>query len=100
MPTYVEETSMNTPVEFDRPLPQQLLETYVEAAVRHANLTEPEAGRWFAEIQEFPGVWAKGDSPKAVLDELEEVLFEWVLLKIHDQDRDIPIIESLDLNTL
>jgi predicted RNase H-like HicB family nuclease len=86
-------------VVFQRPLPMQLISSYVEIAVRHANVVQDD-GQWLATIEEFPGVWAKEASQKEALDVLGEVVFEWVLLKIHDEDRDLPVLESLDLNSL
>jgi predicted RNase H-like HicB family nuclease len=86
-------------VIFQRPLPLRLLRDYAELAVRHANVVQEDGG-WLATIEGFPGVWAKESSQKEALDVLEEVVFEWVLLKIHDEDRDLPVLGSLDLNTL
>ena len=87
-------------VIFRRPLPIQLLEQYAQAATRRAIARQLNDGSWFAEIEGFAGVWASGPSQKQALDTLEDVVFEWVILKIRDQDRDIPVLESLDLNTL
>ena len=86
-------------VVFRRPLPMQLIRDYVAMAIRNATTREFET-EWFAEIVGFHGVWAKAASQKEALDELEEVLFEWVLLKIRDNDRDLPVLNSLDLNGL
>ena len=86
-------------VVFRRPLPMQLIRTYAETAVRHATVGQVDDG-WLARIEGFNGVWALAPSAKQALDELEEVVFEWVLLKIKDEDRDLPILESLALNTL
>jgi hypothetical protein len=87
-------------VVFQRPLPMQLIGEYAGLAVRHANVAQQDDGEWLATIEGFAGVWAKEPSQKEALDVLEEVVFEWVLLKIHDEDRDLPVLESLDLNTL
>lgn len=87
-------------VVFRHPLPMQMIAQYAAAAVRHATTRELEDGTWFAEIEHFPGVWTNRASQKEALDELEEVVYEWVILKIRDQDRDLPVLESLDLNEL
>lgn len=87
-------------VVFQRPLPMQLIHDYVEQAVRHANVVKQDDGQSLATIEGFAGVWSKEASHKEALDVLEEVVFEWVLLKLHDQDHDIPVLGSLDLNTL
>lgn len=87
-------------VTFRRPLPMQLISQYAQKATRHAIARQLEDGTWFAEIEGFTGVWADGPSQKEALDVLEEVVGEWVLLKIRDEDRDLPVLESLDLNGL
>jgi predicted RNase H-like HicB family nuclease len=86
-------------VVFHRPLPVQLIRDYAAFAVRHAKVREDD-DQWFAEIEGFPGVWSRASSVKEAIEELEEVVFDWTLLKIQDEDRDLPVIESIDLNTL
>ncbi len=81
-------------------VPEELLSRYVEVALRRALPRELEPGRWYVDIDGFPGVWADGDSPRSSLETLAEVLREWLILKIIDKDRDIPIIEDIDLSTL
>ncbi|MHB8470729.1 MAG: hypothetical protein ACYDCH_13400 [Gaiellaceae bacterium] len=83
-----------------RPLPIQLIRQYAQLATRHAQLRRDEDGDWYAEIEGFAGVWAKEATPQETFKVLEDVVFEWVLLKIRDEDRDIPVLESLDLNAL
>jgi len=51
---------------------------------------------WFAEIPGFDGVWANVSTVEACRSELLEVLEEWLILKIRDQDP-IPTVEGLDL---
>jgi hypothetical protein len=80
-------------------LPMQLIEQYVNAAVRHAILKRHPDG-WFATILGFPGVWAKEGSEEKALEVLKEVLLDWTLLKIEHQDHDLPVIEEIDLNVL
>jgi predicted RNase H-like HicB family nuclease len=87
-------------VTFRRPLPVQLITQYAQKAARHAVARQLGDGTWFAEIEGFSGVWSNEPSQKEALDALEEIVFEWVILKIKDQDRDIPVLESLDLNAL
>jgi predicted RNase H-like HicB family nuclease len=87
-------------VVWRRPLPMQLLGQYAQAAVRRAVTRQLGDGSWHAEIEGFTGVWTNERSQKEALDALEEVVFEWVLLKIRDEDRDMPVLESLDLNSL
>lgn len=87
-------------VVFRRPLPMQMIRTYAELAVDHAQLEETDDGEWLGTIATFAGVWAKESSQRRTLEVLEEVVFEWVLLKIRDEDRDLPVLDSIDLNTL
>lgn len=80
---------------------QELLDRYVNVAVRRAVPKKLETGAWFADLgAAFPGVWAQGASVKECLDELAEVLEDWVLLKISDQDRDLPTVDDIDLTFL
>lgn len=87
-------------VTFRRPLPMQLLRDYAVTATRHAVTRQLEDETWFAEIEGFDGVWTNEASQKEALDALESVVFEWAILKIRDEDRDLPVLESLDLNAL
>jgi predicted RNase H-like HicB family nuclease len=77
---------------------QELLDRYVDVALRRAIPRQLEGGEWYADLGlEFRGVWADGPSAKECLDELAEVLEEWVLMKIADQDRDLPVVDDIDL---
>jgi hypothetical protein len=78
---------------------QELLDRYVHVALRRAIPRQLEnSGEWYADLgPEFRGVWASGPSAKECLDTLAEVLEEWVLLKIADQDRDLPVVDDIDL---
>lgn len=87
-------------VVWRRPLPMQLIRHYSQSAARHATTRKLDDGTWLAEIEGFEGVWANGPSQKEALDAIEGVVEEWVILKIRDGDRDMPVLESLDLNAL
>ena len=54
----------------------------------------------YLEIPDFEGVWASGEDMRECLNELDEVLLDWLLLKIEDEDKDIPLIDGIDLNVL
>lgn len=100
---WVERTSQNETlreVVIRRPLPMQLIRRYVALGIRRATIVQHEDGAWWAEIREFPGVWAKELSAKDALGTLEEVAFEWALLKIQDGDRDFATLDGVDLNTV
>lgn len=81
-------------------IPSELLDRYVTVAMQAAIPQQLEGETWYADLPNFPGVWADGPSPKQCLDTLEEVLRDWLLLKIVDQDRDIPIVDEINLNAL
>ncbi len=86
-------------VEDLTPLPMQLIEKYVRIAARHAILKRHPDG-WFATVRGFQGAWAKESTRERAVQELEEVLLDWVLLKIEHRDRDLPEIEDINLNVL
>lgn len=89
-------------VVFVKPLPIQLLQRFARAAVSRATIRQHDDGKWFAEVplRGFEGVWAKKESPRDALEELEEVVFDWALLKIQQEDRDLPELEGINLNVL
>lgn len=68
--------------------------------MRRAEAKQYPDESWFAEIPSFPGVWASSSSEEETLAELEETLHEWIALKIEDGDRDLPVVDSIDLNVL
>lgn len=87
-------------------LPGDLLKRYVDVAMRFAIPRRLDGGRWYADLADYPGapgfrgVWADGESPKACLDTLAEVLQEWIILKLADEDRDLPVVDEIDLSVL
>jgi predicted RNase H-like HicB family nuclease len=84
----------------ERELPTQLIGKYIDRAMLRAETKQYPSGDWFAEIPGFPGVWASQPSEEATVEELRETLHEWVLLKIRDRDRDLPVVDSINLNVL
>lgn len=81
-------------------VPQQLLTRYIRASMKKAVPEPLEDETWYVDIPEFNGVWANGDSPQGCLTTLEEVLLDWLLIKIEHEDRDIPRVDEIDLNVL
>ena len=81
-------------------LPMQLIERYARLAARRGQTEQIEDGSWYAEIPLLPGVWAQADSEDEVLRELEAVVRDWTLLKLEDRDRDLPEIDTINLNVL
>jgi predicted RNase H-like HicB family nuclease len=70
-----------------------MLLNYIRAAMQHAEYKKLDNGDWFAEIPGFDGVWADAPNVETCRGELEEVLGEWLLLKIRDGDP-LPVIDS------
>lgn len=83
-----------------RPLPVQLIRRYARAAASHGVFDQLDGGRWYGEVRLLRGVWADGDTPDEVRDTLAEVAEEWALLRIDRGDRDIPVVDTIDLNVL
>jgi predicted RNase H-like HicB family nuclease len=57
-----------------------------------------EDGTYFGEIPGLNGVWANERTLEKCREVLQEVLEEWLLLKLRDNDR-IPKIGRVDLST-
>jgi predicted RNase H-like HicB family nuclease len=70
-----------------------MLQSYIDAALKKGEYKKLEDGTWFGEIPGFQGVWANGNSVEECRQELIEVLEEWLLLKIRDNDK-IPDIDG------
>ena len=82
-------------------LPIQIIRKYAEIAARgHGTLKRLPDGGWFAAIPGFEGVWASEPTTEETLDALEETLVEWTILKIQHKDKDLPVLEEIDLNVL
>ncbi len=70
---------------------------YIHNALRHAEYKTLEDGTWFASIPGFDGVWANAATVEDCREELEEVLGEWLVLKIRDGDP-LPAVDGLQIN--
>ena len=64
----------------------RVLDPYRAEALRQAEYNRLEDGSWFADIPGFAGVWANTGTLEATRTELDEVLREWLLLKLKDGD--------------
>ena len=73
-----------------------MLIRYILGALRYAEYKKLDDGTWFAEIPGFEGVWANALTVEACRSELEEVLGEWLILKIRDRDT-LPIVDGLEI---
>jgi predicted RNase H-like HicB family nuclease len=59
-----------------------LMADYIEAAMREARYEVLEDGTWYAEIPELKGVWSDAETREQSRKELEEVLEEWIYLRL------------------
>ena len=73
-----------------------MLSEYIQKALGEAHYKILESGTWFAEIPGFEGVWANAGTVEECRHELQEVLEEWLILKIRDGDP-IPIIKGAEI---
>jgi predicted RNase H-like HicB family nuclease len=84
----------------NRVIPLNIVQEYVRAAVDGATLKQYEDESWFAAIPGFQGVWAHEASHRQALEVLEEVLFDWTILKLLHEDPDLPRVGDLDLSSI
>ena len=73
-----------------------MLFEYIQKSLRKAEYKLLDNGTWFAEIPGFEGVWANAPTVEECRIELQEVLEEWLVLKIRDRDP-IPEIEGAEI---
>ena len=73
-----------------------MLTEYIHAALKKANYKKLEDDSWFAEIPGFQGIWANGQTVEECRQDLSEVIEEWLMLKIRDNDP-IPVIDKLEI---
>lgn len=73
-----------------------MLIEYIDKALEKAEYKKLEDGTWFAEIPGFEGVWANGKTVEKCRAELWEVLEEWLVLKLRDDDP-IPSLKGAEI---
>ncbi len=56
----------------------------------------PDDGSFYGEIVGFNGVYANADSLEGCRDELEEVLEEWILLRV-SRHLPLPVVDDIEL---
>ena len=74
-----------------------MLSEYIEEAMRRAKYELMENGEFWGEIPGFQGVWASESSLEATRNELKSVLEDWLLVKLWDNDDDIPVLKKMSL---
>jgi predicted RNase H-like HicB family nuclease len=73
-----------------------MLSTFIKAAMKKARYEILEDGQFYGEIEICPGVWANDDTLEGCRETLQEVLEEWLILKLRDRDP-LPVIAGVDL---
>ena len=63
-----------------------MLIQYIQSQLKKACYKILKDGTYFGEIPGLKGVWAKGKTLEKCREELQEVLEEWLLLKLRDGD--------------
>lgn len=74
-----------------------MLTHYIHAAMNQARYKILEDGSYFGEIPDLVGVWANETTLEHCRATLQEVLEDWLILKLRDHDP-IPQVGSIDLN--
>jgi predicted RNase H-like HicB family nuclease len=74
-----------------------MLTKYIQAAMRQAKYEIlPDDGSFYGEIPGFQGVYANANQLEACREELEEVLEEWILLRV-SHGLTLPTLEGIEL---
>jgi predicted RNase H-like HicB family nuclease len=63
-----------------------MITQYIESQFKKASYKILEDGTYFGEIPGLKGIWANGKTLEICRQELQEVLEEWLLLKLTDGD--------------
>ncbi len=74
-----------------------MLTDYIRAAMRKADYEIlPDDGTFYGEIPGFDGVYANADTLETCREELEEVLEEWILLRV-SRNLSLPVVDGIEL---
>jgi predicted RNase H-like HicB family nuclease len=73
-----------------------MLTAYIQAAMQRAQYKLLEDGSYFGEIPDFQGVWANEQTLEDCRRVLQEVLEEWLLLKLLDNE-EVPQLKGISL---
>jgi predicted RNase H-like HicB family nuclease len=70
---------------------------YINAAMRHARYEIlDDDGSYYGEIPECNGVYSNADTLEKCREELQEVLQEWILFRVH-RNLSLPVIDGIEL---
>ena len=73
-----------------------MLTAYIQTAMQQARYKILEDGLYFGEIPDFQGVWANEQTLEDCRRVLQEVLEEWLLLKLRDNE-EVPQLKGINL---
>lgn len=74
-----------------------MLTNYIRAALRGAKYEIlPDDGSYYGEIPQFNGVYANTETLETCREELEEVLEEWILLRV-SKNLPLPVVDGIEL---
>jgi predicted RNase H-like HicB family nuclease len=75
-----------------------MLTEYIQAAMRkaHYELIENGDEPYYGEIPELQGVWSVGATLEAARDELQEVLEDWILVRL-SHGHAVPPVDGIEL---
>ncbi len=74
-----------------------VLSEYIERAMARCCYEKLEDDRFASSIPDLPGVWADGASKEACRAALREVLEEWLVAALREDD-DLPELDGVTLN--
>jgi predicted RNase H-like HicB family nuclease len=75
-----------------------MLTKYIKAALHEAKYKIlSDDGTFYGEIPGFQGVWANTDTLEVCREELEEVLEEWIFLRI-SRNLALPVVDGIELS--
>ncbi len=74
-----------------------MLTDYIRAAMRKARYEIlPDDGTFYGEIPGFDGVYANAGTLESCREDLEEILEEWILLRVF-KHLPLPAVDGIDL---
>ncbi|MCK9313654.1 MAG: type II toxin-antitoxin system HicB family antitoxin [Methanocorpusculum sp.] len=76
-----------------------ILSEYVSAAMNESKFSKLDNGTIYGEIPCCPGVWANEVNLEQCREVLQEVLEEWLIMKLRDHDS-LPPVKGIDLNNV
>ena len=74
-----------------------MLTAYIRAAMQRAQYKILDDGMYFGEIPDFRGAWASEETLEECRRILQEVLEEWLLLKLRDNE-EVPELKGITLS--